>query len=266
MVLEPVLIDKAKHFFFALSLSSIRMIVFFQVFPVLGSGLFQGLIRNAMFLSLSLALIPVVYPTIPTQHPGLLIISSIYLKEALLGMLMGFLASVPFWASESVGFFIDNQRGASMASIMDPMSGDQTSPMGLFIENAVVAIFFVSGMFMLMIGMIYESYSLWPVFEFFPKIDQAIFPLTFLQLLDTIFRLTFLYAAPVIIVLFFSEFGLGLANRFAPQLNVFVLAFPIKSGAACFLLIFYLSFLLNYLELELQKIPLVVKFLNRLLT
>jgi type III secretion protein T len=35
--------------------------------------------------------------------------------------------------------------------------------------------------------------------------------------------------------------ALGLVNRFAPQLNVFILSLPIKSALAALLLIFYFS-------------------------
>jgi type III secretion protein T len=55
----------------------------------------------------------------------------------------------------------------------------------------------------------------------------------------------FCLAAPILIVLFLTEFGLGLVNRFAPQLNVFFLAIPVKSWLSVMLSLMYSS-LLNY--------------------
>ena len=48
--------------------------------------------------------------------------------------------------------------------------------------------------------------------------------------------------------MFIAEFGLGLMNRFSPQLNVFFLAMPVKSGIASVLIIFYLVFLMEFFK------------------
>jgi len=46
-------------------------------------------------------------------------------------------------------------------------------------------------------------------------------------------------SAPLIVAMFLAEFALALVSRFAPQLQVFFLAMPIKSALAVLLLIFY---------------------------
>ena len=43
----------------------------------------------------------------------------------------------------------------------------------------------------------------------------------------------------------FTDLSLGLINRFASQLNVYVLAMPIKSALSSFLLIFYFAVLMT---------------------
>ena len=72
---------------------------------------------------------------------------------------------------EAVGAFIDNQRGATMASAMDPLSGNQSSPMGTFFVNTITAIFFVTGLFSMFMASVYESYKIWPVTSFFPNLN-----------------------------------------------------------------------------------------------
>jgi len=51
---------------------------------------------------------------------------------------------------------------------------------------------------------------------------------------------------PVIIALFLSEMGLAFINRFAPQLNVFVLSLSIKSALALAILIVYVGIIFTY--------------------
>ncbi|MCG8651017.1 MAG: flagellar biosynthetic protein FliR, partial [Pirellulales bacterium] len=90
---------------------------------------------------------------------------------------------------------------------------------------------------------------LWPIGSFFPSFSDdfpEIFGRVFAELIMTIVLL----AAPVIITLFVSEFGLGMINRFAPQLNVFFLAMPLKCLIALFVLIFYLPILMSLLRNE----------------
>ena len=62
-----------------------------------------------------------------------------------------------------------------------------------------------------------------------------------------------------------SELGLGLINRFSPQLNVFFLSMPIKSGIASFFLILYLVILLTYFQGYLVENSKVFPFLKDLL-
>ena len=52
-------------------------------------------------------------------------------------------------------------------------------------------------------------------------------------------------SSPVVIAMFLSEFGLGLVNRFAPQLNVYFLSMSLKSGVALFVLIPYIQVLFD---------------------
>ena len=85
----------------------------------------------------------------------------------------------------------------------------------------------------------------WPVATFFPHVGEqwvVFFYSQFSQLLS----LCVLLAAPLLIAMFLAEFGLALISRFAPSLNVFILAMPIKSIIASFLLVIYLNVLMTH--------------------
>lgn len=59
-------------------------------------------------------------------------------------------------------------------------------------------------------------------------------------------RLAILLSAPVMFAMFLAEIGLALVSRFVPQLQVFFLAMPIKSGLAMFILAIYTVLLFDY--------------------
>ena len=167
------------------------------------------------------------------------------LKEVLLGLLIGFVATIPFWAMEATGFIIDNQRGAALASTLNPSLGSQTSPTGLLLTQTLITLFFSGGAFLALVGSLFRSYASWPVSSFFPQFGSqwvAFFYAQFSQML----MLCALFAAPLLIAMFLAEFGLALVSRFAPSLNVFILAMPIKSLVVSLLLVLYLGILMEH--------------------
>jgi type III secretion protein T len=54
-----------------------------------------------------------------------------------------------------------------------------------------------------------------------------------------------LLSAPVVLACLFTDMTLGIINRFASQLNVYILAMGIKSGLAAFLMLLYLATLIS---------------------
>lgn len=178
----------------------------------------------------------------PVSYYGVII-----LKETLIGMLLGYLAGMLFWTVQCAGFFIDNQRGASMASETDPLSGDQTSPLGSFFFQSAVYLFFSSGAFLAMLGTVYASYEIWPVATLIPLSAFADIdvPLFFAGRVGWLMLMMVLLSGPIVVACLLTDVSLGLINRFASQLNVYVLAMPIKSGVAMFLLLFYFVLLMS---------------------
>jgi type III secretion protein T len=262
-MIEQGLLQHIQHWLLALGLVFARMIAIFSIVPFL-SSILKGQIRNGVIVSLCLIMLPAILPTVPTSIESLQTLMSIIGKEVLIGFLLGFVISIPFWAIEGIGFIIDNQRGASMASIMNPMSGEQTSLYGSLLLQLAAIIFFTSGGFQAFLSVIFESYRIWPIQSFFPKPDEA-FALFFLEQMDYLMELIILYAAPIVIAVFIAEFGLGLVNRFAQQLNVFSLSMPIKSGIACFLMILYIGILAMAFKPKLIDVQQTIKMLAGIL-
>lgn len=254
--LEPL-----RQFIMAMGLGVVRITACFTVIPFLSGEVMPGMVKNSFIFSLALFLLPLTYGHAPNLLSDPLFTLGIIAKEVVLGVLIGYAASIVFWVASSIGFVIDNQRGASMASVFDPMSGAETSPLGQLLEQTVVTLFMVGGGFLLLLGGLFESYLIWPIHTFSPTFNDA-FPGLFLEMTDKMMHLIVVLAAPVIITVFLTEFGLGLMNRFAPQLNVFFLAMPVKSAVGLFVLILYLPFLVGLLEHEFEGGKAVYEFLK----
>ena len=160
-------------------------------------------------------------------------------KEALLGLAIGWVSGLVFWAVQSAGLLMDNQRGASSASGLDPLSGEETSPLGSLLFQGVAVAFFVGGGFTAFLRLLWSSYALWPATALLPSHEFAPAALFFASLADWVMLQTVLLAGPVLAACLLADVSLGIVNRFAAQLNVYILAMPIKSGLTALILVGY---------------------------
>ncbi|MDR0354574.1 MAG: type III secretion system export apparatus subunit SctT [Deltaproteobacteria bacterium] len=219
--------------------------------PFTAGEVFNGQMKSGLVLVLFLTLWPLIYHQTP-DLPALAasdwaLVALLAGKEVVVGFVLAFVSGIVFWAVQSAGFVMDNQRGASMATESDPLSGQETSPLGsLFFQTAVLA-FFLGGGVLVFFRVLYESYVFWPPASFWPAFSGTGTPLFALRLVDWLQLQTVLLAGPVLAACLLADVSLGLINRFASQLNVYVLAMPIKSGLAMFMLIAYYVMLINHM-------------------
>lgn len=218
----------------------------FAICPALTDSMIPGVARRAFVLAVSLIALPPIMAQMPPGEPNHFMFALVVAKEVFLGFIIGFFAAIPFWIAESVGNFIDNQRGATMGEVFSPLSGAQVSTIGIFFTQITSTLFFVGGAIFVFLAALYMSYGIWPVFA--PGLSMTNeAPLVILGSVDDMMRTTVIISAPVIMVMFLATLGLGFVNRTAPQLNVFFLSMPVKSALGIAFLVIYLPFVLDML-------------------
>lgn len=245
-----IALQSINSFLVVLLFSLTRITAVFVIAPFFSAQLITGLTRNIIIINLSIVIVPMVMATMPTEAMNATEIIFIIGKEALVGFSMGIVVGIVFFVADAAGSFIDTQRGSSMGQIFDPVLGDQGTNLGSLFTKVVLLIFFTGGGFLAFLALLYNSYKVWPIFSFFPNITNPIFPVFILEIADEIMRKTVLVAAPIAIIMFLVEFGLGMMNRFAQQLNVFSLSMPIKSGVAMFILVIYLKIIIELFKIQ----------------
>lgn len=248
----------------ALLLSLPRMHAFLSTSQLLSSSAVPNLPRNVCILSLSVIAVPINMPHAAAFDGSVGMMALYIAKEYALGFTIGHLVGWVFWSVQAAGVLIDNQRGAAIASSIDPMQGHEASPLGLMFSHIFITYVFVTGAMLPVFGLLYKSYALWPVTSFIPVISPD-FPRFMLAALDHAMRFIVIAAGPVIAVMFLAEFALAMVSRFAPQIQVFVLAMPIKSLLAIMMLVFYLGTMVKYAESNLFMMHNYVDFFFRLI-
>jgi type III secretion protein T len=228
---------QTQDFLMALSYTQPRILALLSMLPIFNAQLVPAMLRMGAAAIVGALAAPVLMPFVHAEH-GAGVLLLVMCKEAFIGFALGFALAIPFWAFEAVGFLVDNQRGASIAATLNPLTGNDSSPLGILFNQAFIVFFMVSGGFALVLGVLYDSFRLWSVFEWSPTLRPETIPLLLGQL-DRLGQLALLYASPVIVAMFLAEVGLALVNRFVPQLQVFFLAMPIKSALAMLILMMY---------------------------
>lgn len=229
----------------ALLLTLPRIYAFLATSQLLNPGAVPRMARTVAILVLAIPVVPLNYAAARVFSRTPEAIALHFLKEIVIGFLLGYLIGWIFWVVQAAGALIDNQRGAAIASSIDPLQGHESSPLGLLFSQAFLTYLFATGAVLPIFGILYVSYAIWPTTSVFPAISPE-FPEMMLRLFDNAFRLAVVMSAPIIAAMFMAEFALALVSRFAPQLQVFVVAMPIKSGLAIFMLILYFTYLMPF--------------------
>ncbi|EMB9227684.1 type III secretion system export apparatus subunit SctT [Vibrio harveyi] len=254
--------DDLHQALFLYSLTLPRLMACFIFLPILNKQTLGGtMVRNGVLCSLALFIFPMInQQDLPAETDGIWLMI-ILGKEVLLGLLIGFVAAIPFWAIEAAGFLVDNQRGAAMASMFNPTLGSQSTPTAVLLTQTLITLFFSGGGFVAFVYALFNSYASWPVISFFPSVTEEWVHFFYAQF-EQLMWLGVLMSAPLVLAMFLAEFGLALISRFAPQLNVFFLAMPIKSAIASVLLIVYLALMMNHFQALFSEIVLFREQLN----
>lgn len=244
-----MLSSDAQQHFFAFLLGSIRIGMFIAVVPFFGpqvTAAVKGPVAIALYVPLHPLMLGYVQDFTLDAFGDWLLLGVIALKEAMIGYVAAYLISLVFYVAVSAGTLVDNQRGASMAQGSEILSGAEASPLGSLLFMALITLFFSSGAFSAFLNLFYSSYVIWPPADLLPSLLSANTSLYAMEGLNWMMQQVVLVSAPFVLVALMCDVALGLINRFSPQLNVFILSMPIKSGVCAFLIIFYFFPFIDY--------------------
>ncbi len=235
----------------ALFLTLPRTYAFLATSQLLTATAVPRLARSASILSLSIIAVPINLAYVDSFDRTIPSYALVFAKEYAIGFVLGYVVGWIFWAVQSAGALIDNQRGAAIAASIDPLQGQETSPLGILFGQAFSTYVFATGAVLPILGLLYRSYVLWPATLGMPILSPE-FPELVLAIADHAMRIVVIVGGPIVALMFLAEFALAMISRFSPQVQVFILAMPIKSALAIFILIFYFAQLLPYSADQLQ--------------
>ena len=206
-----------------------RVAGFVGAIPVLSGAQTPGKVKTGLVFATSLVLFPMMADAVPKTDfspvPFLLLIIS----ELLLGLLLGLVARLIFTAVEFGATVIGYQMGFAAANVFDPQSKRQVALISQFQNVFAILIFLAINGHFIFFQTAVMSYDLLPPGQL--NLTGEAVPYL-MELASHMFEIGVQFSAPVLAVLLLSGLILGILARVFPQLNVFLLSFPINIGTA----------------------------------
>lgn len=220
-------LDTAKLFTVGLA----RWLPIIALAPYLGGRLVLGPVKVGIAILLTLF----VLPGLSHQAPLPLAVGPVdwwilLLRELAFGTVLGIAAGLIIWGAEMGGAFLDTVRGGTVATALVPQMQTQSSVLGNFYFQLFLVLFLTVGGHRLFLGAIFSSYEILPPFDTAFRGEGL--AASFITASAQAFVVAAKLIAPALVVVMFLDVALGLANRLAPQFNVFFLSLPLKSAAA----------------------------------
>lgn len=231
-------------------LSSYNIIIFMLVFTRL-TGLFQSApffssIRMPVMAKVWFAALIafIFYPLIqvskayvmPHSAPEFIILIFI---EFAIGYLIGFVANLIFEGVRMAGNILSIQMGLSMSEALDPATGVQATEVATIYIYLTTLIFLMTGAYQTLFIAVYNSFSALKIGTFL--LFNTAMVSGFLTLFSQLFKVAFGIALPIFSVLLISDILLGIMSKMMPQMNIYMVALPVKIYIGLFLILAFLS-------------------------
>ncbi|MFB3925562.1 MAG: flagellar biosynthetic protein FliR [Syntrophales bacterium] len=203
----------------------IRVSTMIIVIPILGERFVPVRVQAGLSLLVSVLIFPIIQAQTPKLSSDVLALFLRMGGEVLIGVVIGMTARIIFAGIQLAGQLIGFQMGFSIVNVIDPAYSDQVSIIAEFQYLIALLLFLVLNGHHIFLYAVAESFRILPplTFHFSGPLMEAI-----LGYVNAMFEIAVKTGAPIIAVLFFLSVGLGLIARTVPQINIFIVGFPLQ--------------------------------------
>lgn len=191
--------------------------------PVLGQG--TGFAGHRVGLIFFLSLLLFVATGTPAADAPPIELALMALREAVIGMFLGFLLQFALLAVHVAGELVSQEMGFLVARQVDPTSGTSSTLISSLYENLFVMTFLALDGHHWLLRSLESSFSFAPVGRIALGAQMA--P-TAIAMFGEMFRAGIVFAAPVMVFLMIVSAMIGLLSRAVPALNVLEIGFTLR--------------------------------------
>ncbi|MCP4724342.1 MAG: flagellar type III secretion system protein FliR [bacterium] len=214
-------------------LGFVRIATIIATVPVFGYSSIPMPIKIGLSLFIGWVLFPLIEAgdfLVPMEFLPFFIL---VMKEVIVGLIIGLAANFLFVGIQMAGELIGVDMGFGIVNIIDPMSGEQVSLIGQYKYILSLLLFLIINGHHFLLNALRGSFQAIPLgtANFRGVITDQIVVLS-----TEIFKIAIQISGPALASLFLTTFVMGIIARTVPQMNIFIIGFPLKIFVGLFML------------------------------
>lgn len=193
--------------------------------PILGDRMVPLRIKAGLSLLIALLIFPFVQTAAWRLSSDIFSLVFRMAGEVMIGVMVGFIGRLIFDGIQLAGQLIGFQMGFSIVNVIDPVNNEQVSIIAQFQYLIAMLIFLIMNGHHIFLSAIAESFRIIPLlgFHFSGELMQLV-----IIFVKNMLEVAIKTGAPIIAVLLFTSVGMGLVARTVPQINIFIVGFPLQ--------------------------------------
>ena len=223
----------------------LRVAAILMSLPIFSGDNVPAMFKAGLALALTLVLYPTVELSVLPPMNGWIYLTLGVVGEVLLGLGVGLAIRLLMAGVQMAGQVAGFQMGLAIANIMDPATSMQTPILAQAYNLFAMLIFLAIDAHHWFFRALAESFTLLPPFHF---TLSASFVGYLMTMAGSMFVIALEIGAPIIVVLLLASVSFGLMARTVPQMNIFIVAMPLKIVIGLLFIVFSLPYLQPYLR------------------
>lgn len=204
----------------------VRISMFVFIAPFFSMSNTPRNVRVVLSLFISFLLYLTLTPSQAVITDSLVELAMIVVKEALVGLLIGFSVNICTSILSFAGHIADMETGLSMVQALDPATREMTSITGGIYTYSFNMMMLTSGLYAYLLGALKDTYTLIPINgAVFRPDDLLNSMLTFMA--DYVF-IGFRIILPIFAAVLMLNAILGIIAKVSPQMNMFAIGVQLK--------------------------------------
>jgi flagellar biosynthetic protein FliR len=183
--------------------------------------------------------------------------------ELVIGMILGLLVQMFFEGVRMMGQLAGIETGFSIANVLDPQSGAQSSIMSNMAYLIALILFLLLNGHHILLNAIKESFAI--IQPGSVSLNRHVFN-EIMKSSGDMFIISVQISAPVIAAILFVQVAFGLITRLIPQMNIMVVAFPVQIvtglfffGVSLWVMLKFMESYVGGLERQLMNMMMLIK-------
>jgi len=221
----------------------IRIVIMMMFIPVFGSPTVPWIAKMGFCGFLALIVTSNLNLDISGLGSAELFISIV--RDFLIAIAIGLVVRFIFDGIQLAGEYISYQMGLTVMNIIDPLSNTQIPIVSQLKQLLALLIFFAVDGHHYLIKAVVSS------FEYVP-VGSQMFGQQFLKevikVSGRIFLIALQLSSPILVAMFVTNVAMGIIARAMPQINIFVLSFPVYIGLSLIIMGVFMPFFFKFIK------------------